>query len=96
MDVMDVEIRHDTARRRFVASRDGEDAELQYERVTERTLDFVRTFVPLTWRGRGIGERLVRRGLDYAQDHGYQVIATCPFVTYVIERHPQYASLIER
>lgn len=45
--------------------------------------------------GRGIGSALVRFALDDARERDLRIRATCWFVRGWIERHPEYADLLE-
>jgi hypothetical protein len=72
-------VQHDPDRRFFVEL-NGDVAYLAYKRVDEKTVDYISTYVPATLRGRGLGERLVRHALDWANEHGQKVIPTCTFV----------------
>jgi predicted GNAT family acetyltransferase len=44
----------------------------------------------------GLGSTLVRGALDDVRAHGGQVVPQCPFVRGWIERHPDYADLVQR
>ena len=83
---MTLDIHHDPGRRRFVASIGGEEATLLYTKAGARTLEFTRTYVPDALRHQKIGEAIVKHALDYAAANGFEVIPTCPFVKWVIER----------
>jgi predicted GNAT family acetyltransferase len=76
------------ASRRFELAIDGEVAFLQYERKPDR-LVFVHTEVPPAFRGRGIGERLVKGALDAARREGLRVVPLCPFVKAYLRKHPE-------
>lgn len=91
---MTVEIEHEEGSGEFVARVEGRDSVLRYARVDERTLDLRSTFVHPEQRGRGIGEKLVTKALDYAREHGCRVIPTCWFVDTVVRRHPEYRELL--
>lgn len=91
---MDLEIRHDRDRQRFVAPLNGKEATLRYSEAGERRLDYRSTFVPEEHRHKGIGERIVIEALDWARDNGYEVIPTCPFVKRVLDEHPEYGDLL--
>jgi hypothetical protein len=93
-DRMDIETRHEPERNRFAAVIDGEVAHLDYAEPAEGVLDYRHTWVPEPLRKRGIGERLVLDALDWAREHGYRVIPTCPFVHAVVRRHSEYDDLI--
>ncbi len=83
---MKLVIRHDPGRGRFFASIGGEEATLLYTEAGARTLDFTRTYVPDALCHRNIGEAIVKHALDYAEENGFEVIPTCPFVKWVITR----------
>ena len=44
----------------------------------------------------GLGSTLVRSALDDVRAHGGKVVAQCSFVRGWIERHQDYADLVER
>ena len=56
----------------------------------------VHTEVPEKLSGRGIGGRLAAFALDDARARGLRVVPTCPYVRAYIERHPNYADLVEQ
>lgn len=92
---MDLEIRHDVARQRFVTKVGGKEAYLRYARAG-RSLNFTTTFVPPEHRNRGIAESIVKHALDHARDRGFVVLPRCSFVKWVVDRHPEYAALTRR
>ena len=83
---MKLDIRHDPGGGRFFASIGGEEATLVYTVAGAGTLDFTRTYVPDALRHRNIGEAIVKHALDYAEENGFEVIPTCPFVKWVMGR----------
>jgi predicted GNAT family acetyltransferase len=91
-----MDIQHDRERQRFVAQLDGKEANLQYSQVDEKTLDYESTFVPVEYREKGIGERIVTEALKFARENGYEVIPTCPFVRHVLEEHSEYDDVVAR
>lgn len=88
-----IDVRHDAEQHRFVATIDGQEAQLLYHPVADGVLEYASTFVPETLRGRGIASAIVRRALDYAREHGYRVIPSCWFVREFLDQHPEYADL---
>ena len=93
---MRVEVRHEAARRRFVAALgDGREATLEYRVEDNGVLDYYHTFVPPEARGRGIASRLVSFALDDARAHGLRVRPSCPFVARFVAAQPRYADLLE-
>jgi hypothetical protein len=53
------------------------------------------TEVPKALEGRGIGSGLIRGVLDAARSEGLKVKPVCPFAKAYIERHPEYADLLQ-
>ena len=93
---MDVDVVHEPQRRRFVVTADGKECQLFYIPIDDSSVDFRSTFVHPGLRGRGVGEKLVRRALEWAREEGLKVVPTCWFVDTVVRRHPEYAPLIQR
>ncbi|MBC7920282.1 MAG: N-acetyltransferase [Ferruginibacter sp.] len=93
---MNVVVTHNPADQAFGAKVDGQeiDAELAYSLPAPRVMDFTHTYVSEELRGQGIAEEMIRYGLDYARENGYQVVATCPMVAHYLSRHPDYQSLL--
>jgi uncharacterized protein len=55
---------------------------------------FTHTEVDESLEGRGFGSRLAAGALDDAREQGLDVVPLCPFISYVIERHPEYRDLV--
>lgn len=92
---MDLNIIHDEEDLRFYAEIKGDEAELTYTYPESGVMDFDHTFVPEESRGKGIADKLVQTGLDYARSQSYQVIPSCPVVGAYIQRHPDYKELVQ-
>ena len=88
------EIRHEADRRRFVADLPGGAAFITYRQVEGRRLDLDHTYVPPALRGGGIASRLTAHALEYARQHRFRVVPSCPFVAAYLERHPQFRELL--
>lgn len=91
----DLEIRDDERESKFVADLEHGQAYVAYNELPDGRLDLRSTWVPPEERGRGVGERLVLHALDRAREAGRRVIPTCPFVGWVVERHPEYGELLD-
>ena len=59
-------------------------------------VELANTEIDQAFGGRGLAGRLASAALTDARHRGVPVRVTCPFVTGYIERHPEYADLIER
>ena len=57
---------------------------------------FTRTFVQDDFEGQGVGSTLARSALDELRDRGVAVVPLCPFIAGWIERHDEYADLVDQ
>lgn len=78
-------MKHDEIAQCFEIDIKGEIAYLNYEiyqnaENSKQVIDFKSTFVPTSLRGKGIAEQLVRTGLRWAKEQGYQIEASCWYV----------------
>ena len=65
-----------------------------YRRHGDRVV-FTHTEVDPDAGGSGVGSTLVRGALDDVRAHGLRVVPRCSFVRAWIERHPDYADLVD-
>lgn len=81
MTTNDEQIRHHVEKQRFTLQLDGAEAVLDYRLGQgsdgQSVVDFTHTFVPPQFRGKGHAEKLVRRGLLWAREQGYEIQASC-------------------
>ncbi len=57
-----------------------DEAVLEYTLMDNGAIDFRRTYVPFSLRGKGLAEELVQEGLGWAKEQGYTVSASCSYV----------------
>ncbi len=91
---MSIRVLHEEATKRFVIHADLGDAVLEYDRPDPLAIDLIRTYVPDSLRGRGFAGALVKYALEFADDEGLEVLATCPYVKRYVQRHPKYKELV--
>lgn len=89
MGVDPLEVIHLPEENRFEIRVDGTTAELTYS-LMGSTILFTHTGVPPALEGQGIGSRLAKAGLEYAQANGLKIQSICSFVTRYLQRHPEY------
>lgn len=77
---MALRIEHQPELTRFIAEVDDQESRLEYLLLPGEAIDFTYTFVPPRLRGRGIAEKLVRSGLAWAGEQGYEIRASCWYV----------------
>ena len=78
---------------RFETTVDGYLAFAEY-RLSGDSITFTHTLVPNELEGRGIGSKLAKTALDYAQSEHLGVVPICPFITAYIKRHREYVDLV--
>ena len=90
---MDIQVRHNPEGQRFETKFNGQSAYLSYS-VQGGSISFDHTFVPEDFRGRGVASALVRTGLEEARRQQWKVVPRCAYVAAFIERHPEFADLV--
>lgn len=82
-------VSHNSTASRFEVVLDGHLAVADYVLDGERMV-FTHTFVPPELRGRGVAEKLVRAGLEFARQHGRKVVPQCSYVAVFLKRNPEF------
>ena len=77
---------HQPDQQRFILQANGDEAVLEYRLLPDDGIDFTYTFVPEVLRGQGIAEKLVRTGLAWAREQGYEIQAGCWYVKRFLKR----------
>ena len=90
---MDNTVSNEPAHHRFELAVDGHIAASYYE-IADGVITFIHTEVPPELGGKGIGSKLIKGALDQVRADGLKVIAQCPFVKAYIEKHADYADLL--
>jgi predicted GNAT family acetyltransferase len=83
---MDIITTHQPDQYRFVSQVDGDEAVLEYRLLPDDGIDFTRTYVPEALRGQGIAEKLVRTGVAWAREQGYEMQASCWYAKRFLNR----------
>jgi AcrR family transcriptional regulator len=88
-------VRRNAAQQRYEASIDGRLAgHLSYQR-TEQLVLLTRTHVEPAFEDTAVADALARHALDDLQPEGSRrVLAVCPYLTWWVSRHPDYAPLM--
>lgn len=93
-DSPSLDLHHDPAAHRFSVRLDGHEAELLYSlRAGRMVIDH--TGVPEAIGGRGVAALLVRAALDRARSQGWRVVPACSYSAAYVQRHPEYADLVD-
>jgi len=67
----------------------GQEMGLLAYRQRPGQIELMHTEVPMSQRGKGIGERIVKFALEYARQNQLEVIPSCKFVQAYLKRHPE-------
>ncbi len=76
-------IQHLPDQQRFIIQHEGSEAVLAYRLLKPNAqgeasaIDFTSTFVPPECRGKGLAEKLVRAGIQWAKEQGFELNASC-------------------
>ncbi|HLZ74669.1 GNAT family N-acetyltransferase [Phenylobacterium sp.] len=79
---------------RFEAYLDGETAFTEYV-LHNGAMVLPHTVVPPAFEGRGVGSALAKAALGYAREHGLSVKPSCPFIAGYIQKHPEWADIVD-
>lgn len=84
-----LEIQHDPVEGEFYITDGSAKACIKYVISTRNGIqqcDFVSTFVPHQWRGKGLAERLVRAAIAWGKEKNYELHASCWYVAKFLRR----------
>jgi predicted GNAT family acetyltransferase len=56
---------------------------------------FVHTEIDPAFEGKGLGSALAKGMLDNERQLGEPIVPLCPFVRSFVDRHPEYADLVD-
>lgn len=82
-------------RSRYEVTVDGTLAGFAEYRDQDGARVFTHTEVFDAFEGQGVGSALARGALDDVRASGRRLVALCPFVAGYLERHDQYAGLVD-
>jgi predicted GNAT family acetyltransferase len=74
---------------------DRDVAYLEY-RFYNKDIALMHTVVPDSLSGKGVASALAHHALEWAKEHGKQVMVYCPFVAAYLKRHPEYDSILDK
>ena len=87
-------VRDNKALSRFELDAEGGLAFANY-RLTPTAVIITHTETPRSLRGHGIASELVEGALQLIRADGLKVIAGCGFVVDYLDKHPEFADLVE-
>lgn len=81
-------------KKRFELEVDDHMAFIDYKEK-ESKITLTHTEVPLGLEGKGVGNSIVEKTLDYLEQNNYVLIPLCPFVFAYIKRNPEWKRIID-
>jgi len=90
-----MQVEHDEEQGRMFVRIEDDEAELMYTLPGPGIMDIQHTFVPEGARGHGVAELLAKAAFDYAREHKYRVVPTCPFIRKWLGTQPEEAKLVD-
>jgi uncharacterized protein len=94
-DASTTDVVNNKAHHRYELTVEGHLAATYYK-VSDGVITFIHTDVPPELGGKGVGSKLVKGALDQVRAEGLKVIPQCPFVKAYIDKHGEYADLLQR
>jgi uncharacterized protein len=92
---MAIDVHDDPDNRRYEITVDGAHAgEAVYVRKGSRTI-FTHTEIDDAFGGQGLGGKLAKGALDAERSRGTKIVPLCPFIVSYVEKHPEYAPLVD-
>ena len=64
-------------------------------RLADGVITLVHTEVRDEFEGQGHAATLARGALDDARSRGLRVVPSCPYIASYVEKHPDYADLVD-
>lgn len=89
----EIEVRHVPENQRFEVRRENDVAFLSYTEDGD-VVSFDHTYVPDSWRGRGVAAALVRAAVTEARARGWKVRPLCSYVVTFFQRNPELADVV--
>jgi predicted GNAT family acetyltransferase len=80
---------------RYEVTVDGELAGFAAYRDVDGARVFTHTEVFDRFEGKGVGSALAKAALDDVRASGRRLVALCPFIAGYLERHDEYAALVD-
>lgn len=82
---------------RFVLKEgDKEIGEMTWSDAGTQRMIIDHTFVDPSYRGQGLAEKLVAKGVEKARKEGKKIIPLCPFAKKEFDRKPAYADVLNQ
>jgi predicted GNAT family acetyltransferase len=89
------DVANNTAAHRYEIRADGRVAGFAAYDISGNKVVFTHTEIDNAFEGRGLGSHLAKAALDDVRQHHQRVQPRCPFIAAYIQRHAEYADLVD-
>ena len=72
---------------------EGNIAYIDYKLLHDKMF-LIHTEVPPALKGKGVGNAIVQKALQYAKDNNYQLVPICPLVQSYLKKHKEWNSIV--
>ncbi len=79
---------------RYVASLDGNEAEMTFTKLGPSLISVDHTRVPESMRGKGAAQALAKSAVMDARRGGWKIVPRCSFLHAQVARHPDWTDVI--
>lgn len=93
MSYENIPVHLDTTAHRFEMNINGEYAIINYKQAGN-TVYLVHTEVAEPLEGHGVASTLVRKTLQYLEEHHLKMVPLCSYVQHYLKRHPEWDRLV--
>ncbi|NHE56777.1 GNAT family N-acetyltransferase [Cyclobacterium plantarum] len=80
----------------FIESEGQISAEMTYSRAGDKLLIIDHTEISASLRGKGVGEALVFRAVEFARANQLKILPLCPFAKSVFEKNPEIRDVLSK
>ena len=94
MDTQNLNIKQNAQFQMFFVRVPGGNAYLKYRKPSENLIQYYETYVPPLSRNRGIGNELVKFGINYAKSNDLEIRPSCRFVQAYLDKHPKHQDVL--
>jgi predicted GNAT family acetyltransferase len=91
---MAIQVQHSPEKHLFVTNIEGNEAFLEYRKLSDETWEYSHTYVPKALRGQGIANEIIKYALDFALTNHIKVKPSCPSVQHYLESHREYVGIL--
>jgi hypothetical protein len=95
IDQDDIRLEETDSKGRYSYRLDGEEAVMTFSKAGSGLIIIDHTESPPAFRGRGIAQALVARGVADARAAGKKVLPLCPYAAAQFRRHPEWADVLQ-